>query len=773
MQWQTFMKAGFAIFVFFALASCSVTKKLPPNEKLYIGAKVKIDDENNNAKKEKALEKELEGLVRPKPNASFLGIRYKLMFYNLIDTVKQKKGIKHIIKNKLGEPPVLFSNVSIDANSQILCNRLENRGYFNTRCSAEIIDKKRKVKVIYKALPGTQYLIRNVTFLVDSTFELGEAVMATKKETFLKTGNPYDLDVIKAERERIDIRLKENGFYYFSGEDILLQIDSTIGEHKVDIFLRIKPTIPPKATRIYRIANTFIFPDFNISDESINIMDAEQYGSFYITDPENKWKPLTFERMIYFEPGDIYNRTDHNLTLSNMVSIGAFKFVKNKFVETGDSARLNVFYFLTPFPKKSVRAEITGKKTDADFTGTQLTLNWRHRNLFRGAELFTVSAYTGADFQSGGSDSLLNRNYYKLGAQLALSIPRFITPFPIRSGGAFVPRTKFVLGYDFLKRQNSYTLNSFRSIAGYIWKENIRKEHELNVIDVNYVNPAQVTPEYRALAENDATLKKAIENQFTIGSSYRYTFTNTAEIKKIHTTYFMGAIDLSANVLGLLTGANIKEGKGREIFGAAYSQYVKLENDFRYYLKLGEDAKLANRVFAGFGYAYGNSVNLPFVKQFFIGGSNSVRAFRARSIGPGTYYAPDDPNTVPGFTADQSGDIKLELNTEYRNRIFGFVHGAIFIDAGNIWLLNDDLDPDARKEGSLFTKNFINDLLVGTGAGLRFDLSFVVLRMDLAFPLRKPWLPDGEKWVFNDIRFGDPGWRKENLVFNLAIGYPF
>lgn len=308
---------------------------------------------------------------------------------------------------------------------------------------------------------------------------------------------------------------------------------------------------------------------------------------------------------------------------------------------------------------------------------------------------------------------------------------------------------------------------------GYHWKESIRTEHELNVIDINYVQPVNVTPLYRSLAESDATLKKAIETQFTIGPGYRYITTNTAQTKKIHTAYYMGALDLSGNILGLATHANIRAGEPSKLLGAVFSQYIKMENDFRYYLKISERSKLANRVFAGFGYAYGNSNNLPFVKQFFIGGSNSVRAFRARANGPGTYYAPDDPGTTTGFTADQSGDIKLEFSTEYRRQLIGIMHGALFIDAGNIWLLRQDLDPEARKEGAVFSKSFMKELLVGAGAGLRFDLSFVILRLDLAFPLRKPWLPEKERWVIDEIRFGSPGWRKDNLVFNLAIGYPF
>jgi len=766
-------KAGFALVILCVMCSCGATRKLPPHEKLYVGATVKIDDKGTRAKEKKALQNELETLTRPKPNASFLGIRYKLFFYNMVDTVRHKKGLGNFIKNKLGEPPVLFSSVSTEANKKILTNRIENRGFFNANSSADIVEKQRKVKVNYTVVPGPQYFIRDVKFLIDSNSEVGNAVMVTRPESFLKTGDAFDLDVVKAERERIDLRLKENGFYYFSPDDILVLIDSTVGEHKVDLFVRIKQTISSKATHIYRIASTYIFPDFNISDDSIDLTQAILHKDFYIADPDHKWKPLTFDRLAYFHPGDVYNRTDHNIALNSMVSLGAFKFVKNKFVETGDSFRLNVFYFLTPYPKKSIRAEISGKKTDADFTGTELKINWRNRNTFRGAELLTISTYGGTDIQAGDDRELSNRNYFKFGAQVTVSVPRFITPFHILSNGPFVPKTRYTIGYDFLKRQNSYTLNSFRALTGYSWKENVRKDHELNVLDVNYVHPSNVTPLYRMLAETDATLKKAIENQFTIGSNYRFTYTNTALTKKIHTIYYSGAIDLSGNVIGLVTGANIKAGNPKLLFGAPFSQYVKLENDFRYYLRMGEKARLATRVFAGFGFAYGNSTNLPFVKQFFIGGSNSIRAFKARTIGPGSYYAPDDPNTATGFTADQSGDVKLEFNTEFRQKIAGFLHGAIFVDAGNIWLLKDDLNPDARKEGSLFTSHFIKDLLVGTGAGLRFDLSFVILRFDLAFPLRKPWLPAGERWVINDIRLGSPQWRKDNFVFHVAIGYPF
>ncbi|HYD92101.1 MAG TPA: BamA/TamA family outer membrane protein, partial [Flavobacterium sp.] len=245
-----------------------------------------------------------------------------------------------------------------------------------------------------------------------------------------------------------------------------------------------------------------------------------------------------------------------------------------------------------------------------------------------------------------------------------------------------------------------------------------------------------------------------------------YMYTNTMRKRRKHTFYYKGSLDLAGNIAGLVTGANVKQGDTTKVLGVAFSQFVKMEHDFRHYMRLGENSQLASRIIAGVGLPYGNSSELPFIRQFFIGGTNSIRAFRARSIGPGTFRPDVDQYD---FLPDQSGDIKLEMNTEYRAKLFSVVHGALFVDAGNIWLWNDN----EAKPGAQFSGDFLNELAVGTGAGLRIDLSFLVLRLDLAWPLRKPWRPEGDRWVVDEIDFGSKYWRKENLVFNLAIGYPF
>lgn len=740
-------------------SACSMTKYVPENDKLYLGADVKIDDKDINKSTKKVLEADLQALTRPRPNTSILGIRFKLMMYNMRN--ERNKGLGSWLSRKFGEPPVLFSSVKIDFNRDLIANRLENRGYFRAADTVDTAIKgDKKVKLIYHATAGPQYLINSVKFTTDSS-ELGSAVSGTAANSFLKPGDPYSLDAIKAERTRIDGSLKEQGFYFFGPDDILVQVDSTNNVHKVDMYVNIKKTTSEKARRIYSINDIFIYPNYKINDSaSLSKDSAVVFGDFHVIDPEKMFKPTVFERAMFFRKGDVYNRSDHNLSLNRLVNLGTFRFVKNRFVEVDSLSNpsLDVYYQLTPYQRKSIRAEVTARSNSANFNGSEFTLSWKNRNTFRAAELLTVSAYVSTDVQVSAASKSFN-NIFRYGAEANLSIPRFISPFKLKSNGAFMPRTRIQLGYDFLNRPQNYTLTSLRTSFGYSWKESVTKEHQLNLLAVNYVQPTNVSRSYDSIANLNPTLRHAIEKQFIVGPNYNFNFTNSMETNKTHTFYYNGNVDLS----GIIPGLN-------SIINTPMSQYFRLDNDFRHYLKLGLGSQLATRFIAGYGHSFGNSVSLPYIKQFFIGGTNSLRGFRARTLGPGTYR---DPNIDLGqISADQSGDIKLEFNTEYRPKIAGIVKGAVFMDAGNIWLQREETGPFARP-GVKFSKDFLKELAVDAGLGLRFDLTFLVLRTDLAFPIRKPWLPEGSRMVLGDINFADKQWRKDNLVFNLAIGYPF
>jgi len=728
---------------------------VPPGDALYLGATVKFDSSGLSAKKKKELRKDLASMTRPRPNKRVLGIPFKLWF----DNTK--------LFRKKGEPPVLLSSVDLDYNEKVLQGSLENRGYFVAKVYGDTSIKGKRARAAYRVQPGPQYSINTVQFSADSS-TLVKKINEVKDKTFLKPREPFDLAVIKGERERIDAYLKENGFYYFDPDYIIIQVDSTVGEHKVDLLVKVKPETPSQARDIYKINDVYIYAQFGLraTQSDTTKMKAEYYKGYYVVDPRNLYKPRLFEQAMQFDPGDIYNRTDHNQTISRLVNLNLFKFVKNRFepVPVIDTPRLNAYYYLTPFPKKSLKGEINANTKSNNLTGSSITLGWRNRNILRGGELLTIDATVGSEVQYSGQ--MQGYNTFRYGIEFNFTVPRFIVPFGINPKGSFVPKTNFLLGYNILTKQKLYSMQSFRVGWGYLWKEDIIKEHQFNLVSIDYVQPLLISDLYSDSAKKNPTLLKAVEKQFILGTNYNYTYNSLAGKPAMSGGfYYNGNIDLSGNIAGLITGADAKNNKTRNLLNAQFSQYVKLENDLRYYLKLSETIVLANRLIAGLGIPNGNSLQLPYIKQFFVGGTNSIRAFRSRSIGPGSYV----DTTITTFLPDQSGDIKLELNTELRAKLVGIVHGAVFVDAGNIWLFNDD----PNKPGAKFSNKFLSEVAVGTGVGLRFDISFLVIRFDIAFPLRKPWLEGKDRWVINQINLASPSWRKQNIVFNLGIGYPF
>jgi len=765
-----------ALTIIATLSSCSGTKYLKEGQFLYTGAQVKIKNDSISKKEKKELQSALESNLTPKPNSTFLGLRPKLFFYHIAKEPKKQKGFNYWLKYKMGEKPVLLSDVDKEFNKDIIVNYSENKGYFNAKATSEVISKNKKANIIYSLDPGARYLISDVKYQEENTL-INSEIQKLKAKSLLKSGNPFDLDVIKAERNRIDDELKEKGFYYFHPDNIIVQADSTVAKtknnHKVALNVKLKEETPDLATQQFSIDKVIVFPNYNIQDVkqgkynvpmSADSLSQYAHQDIYVIDPEHKFKPKIFDRALYFKKGDLYNRKNHNLTLNRLINLGVFKFVKNEFV-VSDSLqnKFDAYYLLTPRQIQSLRLETLGRTNSANYGGGEINLNWTHRNIFRGAEQLKGSVYGAFDVQMGGPKDA--NNIFRMGANAQLSIPRIVAPFPFHSSSAFVPRTNISLGYEYQNRTQLYTLHNFNTSFGYVWKENSRKEHDLKIIDVTFVSPQNITDLYREQMAENPTLQRVVEKQLIFGPTYAYTYTNTAT-PMTNTIYYRGMLDLAGNLTGLLSGANAKNGNQKNIFGVPFSQYAKMENDFRFYHKINDKTSLATRLIAGIAYPYGNSEYIPFSRQFFVGGSNSIRAFRARTLGPGSY----DPRTQnASFYFDQSGDIKLEFNAEYRANIYKFLNVAAFADAGNIWLVNDD----PTRPGGKFSKNFLDEIAVGAGIGLRLDFSILVLRLDLAMPLRIPYYEKGDRWTINKINFGDPDWRKDNLILNIAIGYPF
>ena len=756
--------------------SCNTTKYIPENEKLYIGADVVIkSDSIKNPKQLTAFEENLKSLTLPQPNSKTFGVPWKLIFWNLGGGYDSTDNLVRNWFKKKGTEPVLLSQVNFEYNENVLRSRMENLGFFNATVSSDTLIKGKKAEVIYSAVTNNIYRIKSVDFAIDTAQQIGKAIYKTRDQSLLRVGSSYSLNNIINERERIDNDLKNNGYYYFNPDNLLVEVDSTIGDHKVDMYLTIKPTTSELAKNPQRIGNIFVYPDYTLGangyTRSRSTRSMQLYNDkLYIIDPKNIIRKKVLANHIFFKPGQLYNRYDHNQTISQLVNLNMFKFVKNNFEPNPDSSNvLDVYYYLTPMPKKTLRFEVLAKTAEV-YNGTEANVTWSLRNAFKGAETLTLNLFGGYETQTGGKVNL-NSSYYRYGGEATITWPRLLSPYKWTPSRRFIPHTYLKVGYEFLDRKSAYILNSSSVTFGYKWRESEKKEHNLSIFEGIYVQPKNITDAFKLQMDTVPTLKRIVEKQFSIGPNYTFTSTNTMDVNKINTYYFKGGLNLSGNILGLIQGADYKKDEIKKLFGAVYSQFVKVDLDGRYYLKLGTYSELATRMVLGMSYSYGNSRSLPYLKQFSAGGPNGLRAFRARSVGPGI----SQPENIgkDNFFADQTGDYKFEVNGEYRNRLVNFGMGvlnwAAFIDAGNIWTQHND----PNKPGAVLTKDFLTQLAVGGGLGLRFDFDYIVIRTDLATPFRIPYYPKGQRWVFKDIDFKSREWRSNNLIFNLAIGYPF
>lgn len=756
-----------SILIAVFLSACSTTKFQGPGQKLYTGGQVNIVDKTIKKADSKVMKSELEGLLRPKPNGKILGLRVKLWIYEKTKTNK-KTGLRHYFNSHFGEPPVLLSSVDLNNNSAILQNTLQNESYFQAQVTADTVIKNKTAKAVYTATSGPAYIIRKLAFPAGK-YSVDTAVAGTAGQSLLKVGDKYNLNVIKDERIRIDARLKEEGFYYFAPEDLLMRVDSTGKDHHVDIFVTVKNTISGLARNIYSTRNIYVYPNYSLKDTSLKLDSAVKYQWYNVIDPKNTVRPFVFKNTVLLHPGDVYNRTEHNSSLNRFIELGPFKFVKNRFENISpDSSKLDVYYFLTQYKRKSLQAEVTARQTSANFSGTQFNLTFRNRNTFKGAELFTLNFFVSNDLQFGHTNN--NHSVYQFGVEPSISWPRIIGPFNFSPNNAFIPRTILKGGYTLIDRTGLYRLNSFSASIGYQWKPSLHTQHTLDLFGVTYVDAANISQLYRDSIKHtrNPALAHVINNQFTFGPSYSYTVTNTTEDFRTNTYYWMSKVSLSGNLYGIITGADTPRHVSK-VLNTPFNQYVKFENEGRFFHKLGPNNKLATRLIVDVGVPYGNSTVMPYSQQFFIAGANSLRGFQARSVGPGAYNVPDALRKGTSFLPDESGDIKLEANAEIRPKLFSIVEGALFVDAGNIWLLHSN----KYVPGGAFGKNFINQIAADAGFGLRFNLSVLILRTDIGFPIIKPSLPAGQHIVINQIDFGSSKWIGQNLIFNLAIGYPF
>ncbi|NJB81299.1 translocation and assembly module lipoprotein TamL [Wenyingzhuangia aestuarii] len=734
------------------ISSCSVKRFLPKDEKLYSGATIKVINKNK-IKQLSSLEEELQELLRPEPNSKILGSRVGLYYY-----YKSKEGSKNFITKyitkKIGEKPIYYSNVSQNKVVNLIKNRLDNRGFFNSKVTATAKENKYTKSIVYTVELTKPYVLESYQ-LENDTLAIYKEIKEELKTTLLKKGTRYNLESFKEERIKIDEKLKGKGYYNFNQDFIIFEADTNQYNNKrFDLYLRIKKETPKKALKPYKIDKVTVYSNYNLAQKN-SALDSVTYKGVSFLQDTLFFKPKRLRNYLLFGEGDLYHPEESKITSKRLSSIGTYKYVniqfdENKKKENDSIGSLNAAIYLSPLNKRSLGLELQAVTKSNNFAGPELSLNYRNRNLYNGGELLNITGTFAYETQIGNNTD--NLNGIKLGLGASLTFPRLIFPWDLTGRFKYgVPKTKISFDSEYLSRSNLYGLASFTGSFGYQWDANKYLSHQINPVNINYVKLFNTTSDFETILTNNPFLQNSFDQQFIAGLTYNLTYNELGRSAKKNQVFFSTSLDVAGNALNLVS---LNSGGNKNTFlGLEYAQYAKVDVDFRYYMDLGKEQTLVSRLYGGLGIPYGNSDVLPFTKQFFSGGPYSVRGFASRSIGPGTYSSGTSSSTY----FDSSGDIRLEANLEYRFPIYSLLKGAFFADAGNVWLYNEN----TALGGGQFTSNFLNEMAVSAGAGLRVDIQSFVIRFDFATPVKQP-----TSTSLSTIKLS-------NTILNFAIGYPF
>lgn len=743
------------------LTSCSTSRYLQEDELLFDEVEINMETDEGFFER-RSLKNELKNAIEPPPTTEQLGfLRIKQWFYSLYSEDVPEKGFKHWVKYRLGEPPQLYKSDFLNTNVRNFQNLLFNNGYFLNQVESEELKEDKRVTLKFDVKTNEPFHIDTIVYPDTVESHMNKIIYNHIDKSVIEPGDQYNITALESETERVNSILKNNGYYYFNPNYLIFKIDTTIKNHQVDVFLEYTREMPERASRVWKIKNTYIHTAYDPENSGIGAKDTILFDDFHVIYGGKRYvEPEPLAQAVLLEPDDIYRGSDHESTLNKLMGLGLFRFVNVNFspFNDSDSSFLNTNINLTRQVPRSIQAEVQAVTKSNDYTGPNINLSYRDQNLFNGAETFEVRANGGFETQLGNTAEGLNS--YEIGLETELTFPRFIVPFFDANqwlAKRYIPKSSLNTDISLTQRINYFRMNSARLSWGYIWQETLDKKHSVYPINLNYINITERTNTFEELLADKPLLEQSFKEQFILSLMYNYQQRSDNQDVGGISSFLTLNTEIAGNALNLFNRVLHDQDPG-DFFGTPYSQFVKALTDIRFYYKLRKSS-LVNRWVLGMGYPYGNSRTLPYNRQFFIGGTSSIRAFNSRSIGPGTYN--DTTGNIYSF--EQSGDIKFEANLEYRFDIYNFLKGAIFYDIGNIWLIRGDED---KPGGKFQFDDFFSELAMGTGFGLRIDANFLVFRVDVGIPMQVPYNPIGKRWVLDDISFND-------LVLNIAIGYPF
>ena len=749
------------------IASCSTTRRLGPDETRYTGmGKFNIVAPEGN-KLPSALDAELRKTGQADANnyifAPFIKIPLGLWVYN--NWNDSSKGLKGWLYKKLVKQPVLIDEVKPEMRTKIMQQLLDDNGYFGSIVSYNVEENKRnpkKAAIGYTIDLKKPYTIDSIIYLKTDNKINRFIDSVAKRSPYLQKGEVFCVDSLDAERVRIVNSMRNHGYYYFRPEYIEFLADSLISPGKIAIMLNIVANVPEMAKLQYRTGKieTAIYRQTGVKPGTPDTTMTSK-GELIVMEPARLRKNL-IPNCITFREGKIFSVRDMDRTQTRLSRLGIFGSIQIQPVpaDTNPSNPLLDIYTTARFQspmEASIEVNVSSKSNS--YLGPGIILGLSNNNIFGGGERLSLQLNADYEWQTGRNRSNVF-NSYEFGINASLAFPRLLAPPLIKRTNRELNWTTINLGASILNRPKFFKLAEFNTGITYEWRAWRHVLNQLTLFKLTYNKLISTTHDFDSIMAQNPAVALSFESQFIPQMSYTYTYDKFFERERINGINIQATVTEAGNIFNGLWTLFGAKGQ-RTLFGTPFSQFIKGQLQVVYSRRLirHSDQWLVSRVLVGAEHAYGNSTQVPYSEQFYIGGANSIRAFTVRELGPGSYRAP--ASEKDGYF-DQTGTFKLELNSEYRFPIVSILHGAVFLDAGNIWLLKND---PLRPGGLLTARDFWKDIALGTGVGLRVDIGVMVLRADLGYGLHAPYSTGIDRY-FN-IRF------KDAFAFHLAIGYPF
>ena len=777
------------------LSSCNVTRHIPSNA--YLLQRVKIEEDESIPRDERIKSDEVTKYLRQKPNKHFLGTDFYVWIYLMANP--EKDNWWNNLKRKMGEEPVLFNMRDTERSASNLKLYLNSQGYYSSsvKFSVDTTYRRKRAKVEYFLKQGNPYHISSISYDFRDRF-LEPILLADTVNTLLHRGDVFNISVLEAERERIALYLRDRGYYNFTVNNVEYVADTLGGDYKVGVKVIIKQNLTGYNAQgeaqydnnaVYRLRDINVFPDYNAaiaksSADYFNRFDSIKYRGLNIMfrGKKPKVRPNVLRGAIPLYPNYLYNYSQVSQTYSNLMAMGYFKSARINFKEATDTVKQNLItlvgvgekrsnatinytrenyldcdIYCTPALQQSIKAELEASTTSS-FYGLKAVFGYQNRDVFRGAEMLEITGTAGYEYMKAPESK--KRHAKEFGVSASLSFPRFLFANYAVKSYTVAPKTKFEISYNYQDRP--YYQRHLSSISWiYSWRNRTNSSFVVRPIGINWVAVPEIDEQYLNSLQNQY-LKNSFQSQLIVAISGSYVLNKQYKSAPNNYTTIRANCELSGNLLNGLVHLFSQPPTDRnyyEVLGIRYSQYVRTDINASHKVMFGKVTALAARLYAGVAYAYGNSDAVPFDRLFYAGGSNSMRGWAPRTLGPGS--SPSPKNVV---YPTQLGDMKLEANLEFRFPIWGMFHGATFLDLGNIWYIGRE-NVSYPDESVFHFNNFYKQLAFNTGVGLRLDIKFAILRLDWGIQLHNPNNPEGQRWIHNFK------WRNTSL--NFGVGYPF